>query len=422
MKALYKRIPPEEAAAPGWSTRSARWYFEPAGRHFKLIQAQIAFDASPVATVLCDLAGTIVQANRAFLKLFGLPSEPSAVNVDVVSACGQVVPLRFIDALAREGELHQEELRANLATGESLSVLCTAIRLDGEEGMPRWLLITFDALRDPTLGGKRDSVEMYWPDVQSFFGVGHWRMQVNAGSDVADGALEWSAGMFDLLGVRRTRGRVTLKRWLSLVAPADRALVVKSLRVAAAEGGEFEIQYRRYDEYGHAQCIRSRGRRMATGSKDTWVLIGLEQRWEEIQYAVHDGLNKSVLQAVVDSSECPVYAIDRNFRLICSNGAFRTTLGRGLLSPTASIEDLCARLVDATHRQRVAENLRRALRGERRAAEAQVISEDGSSLWYDFTYNPVRSEGDEVLGVVVFAVDVTARRQAEQRTAGVRKV
>ncbi len=53
--------------------------------------------------------------------------------------------------------------------------------------------------------------------------------------------------------------------------------------------------------------------------------------------------------------------------------------------------------------------------GQFQSGEFRRITKDGHSVWIRGTYNPLRGQGGAVIGVVKFAVDVTA--QVEEREA-----
>jgi PAS domain S-box-containing protein len=200
-----------------------------------------------------------------------------------------------------------------------------------------------------------------------------------------------------------------LKHWLAAIAPADRALIVTGLRDLAVRGGEYDIEYRRQARDGSRSTIHSRARSIGpVSASGVFALTGVEQRVDA--QSGGDERLAGVMKAIIDSNDCPVYAVDSALRLLCSNGAFRTMLGHNQERALATLADCVLLAPHSWPWQKVLENVRRALRGERRIEETQVHDVSGLELWYDMTYNPVLSPDGEVAGVAVSGVNVTARK------------
>jgi PAS domain S-box-containing protein len=103
----------------------------------------LSLDASSVAIALTDLSGRIEHANRAFQKLFGLSPAISVLHPDVMTVCVGCPDLSFLDAVARDGRHRQIEMPMRLSSGRAKRLLCSASRIDGEEGTPKWLSLSF---------------------------------------------------------------------------------------------------------------------------------------------------------------------------------------------------------------------------------------------------------------------------------------
>ena len=414
---VVQRKNTQRPSSPAGAPRIAgdRWYFDPPDRHFDIVEARIAFDAAPVAIVLCSLAGQLVQANRAFQAMVGLQSLPAFDHADVATICAAHFELDFIEGLARDGVMRRLELQDRVSQDGSGTVMCTASRIDGEEGMPRWLLVVFDSLLGVSASPSaavdpRDE----WSASEELAQSGYWCLHADAQPGMTSGEMNWSSGMFNLLDVKPTPAPRTVKQWLATVARHDRAAVAAALRDLTARGGEYDIEYSRLAHDAGPVTIRSRARSVGPiSASGVYAVAGVEQRVDTSVHA-HDRI-ASVMQAIIDSSDCPVFAVDCHWCVTWSNGAFRTMLGSRHTGAGTSLVDYALLVPDACRWQQVFESLRRALRGERRIEETLVHGVNGRARWYDLTYNPVLNAEGKVTGVAVSGIDVSARRIADDR-------
>jgi len=108
------------------------------------------------------------------------------------------------------------------------------------------------------------------------------------------------------------------------------------------------------------------------------------------------------LRAVVGSSPIVLFSVDRDGIITLSEGRGLAALG---LEPGQQVGQSVFDLYQAT--PAVAENIRRALRGEEFSALIQV-----GAVAFDAHYAPLRDDAGEITGVLGVATDVTRSRRA----------
>jgi two-component system cell cycle sensor histidine kinase/response regulator CckA len=134
----------------------------------------------------------------------------------------------------------------------------------------------------------------------------------------------------------------------------------------------------------------------------------VEGKTKEQLFAERD----ATIKAILESINSPVFGVDRAYRYTCFNTAHAAVmkklygveiqLGNSLLEYQSVEED----------RKKAKQNLDRALRGEQFIESAYSGEESRSRRFFEVAHNAIRNEKDEVIGVSVFARDITERKQA----------
>jgi PAS domain S-box-containing protein len=130
---------------------------------------------------------------------------------------------------------------------------------------------------------------------------------------------------------------------------------------------------------------------------------------EEAMAAQH-----STLKGITESTAAAVFSVDREYRYTSFNGSHAAVmkalygvdvaLGRSLLTSMTVEED----------RRQAKLNIDRALAGERFVTEAASGDEALTRTFFEVSHNPIRHADGTVIGVAVFAADVSERRRAEE--------
>ena len=126
-----------------------------------------------------------------------------------------------------------------------------------------------------------------------------------------------------------------------------------------------------------------------------------------------DQERRATLNAVLESSDSPIFAVDR---ALCYTGFNRAhanvvkvlygvdiQLGAKIAEPQTVSEDW----------EIVKKNIERALQGETVFESAALGDEGKSRRYFEITHNPVRTDAGDIVGASVFARDITLRRRME---------
>ncbi len=199
------------------------------------------------------------------------------------------------------------------------------------------------------------------------------------------------------------------------VHPDDRAGLMDAINEAIARGGPYAHQYRVRRRDARYYWIEANGR-VEQGEDGTplrfpGVLLDLEQRREmEAQRDRALTLLRTFTQAVPGV----VYAKDREGRILVANGGLAEVIGMPL-------EDCIGKtdleyLEDKEQARTVMGNDRRIMdAGIPEQIEEEVRRADGTPAVWLSTKSPLRGPDGEVIGLIGTSVDITSRRDAEDR-------
>jgi PAS domain S-box-containing protein len=121
----------------------------------------------------------------------------------------------------------------------------------------------------------------------------------------------------------------------------------------------------------------------------------------------------SILQGIIESHDCPIFSLDIHYCYTSFNQAHYLTM-RGLYGADIELgKNLLEYQTVAADREKTKAHLDRALQGERFVAGAYSGDENRVRRFFEVIHNPVKDEDGQVVGVAVFAGDITTRRSAE---------
>ncbi|MDP1994179.1 MAG: transporter substrate-binding domain-containing protein, partial [Ignavibacteria bacterium] len=122
----------------------------------------------------------------------------------------------------------------------------------------------------------------------------------------------------------------------------------------------------------------------------------------------------STLHGIIDSDNALIFSIDKQYRYTSFNNGhaavMKTIYG-------VEIENGCNILDYMTvsgDREKAKRNLDKALAGEHLVEESYSGEELLSRKYFQVSHNPIVSEKEEIIGVVVFAQEMTERKRAEE--------
>ncbi|MBV8612229.1 MAG: CHASE3 domain-containing protein [Acetobacteraceae bacterium] len=243
-------------------------------------------------------------------------------------------------------------------------------------------------------------------------GLGVWRWEVGGNTD----RLEWDARCKALFGLPPD-ATVTYATWAGLVAPEDRtraeALVARALDPADPEDS-FACEYPVRHPDGAVLCLAALGR--ATFAPDATAPAG--RRATRIMGTIGDVTARrradALLHTIINAVPSLIYAKDRQGRMRLANGPVADLIGK----PWAEVEgrtDL-EFLEDPAQADAVVANDRRVMeQGRSEVVEERVGAEDGRARVWLSTKTPLRDADGAVIGLVGVSMEITERKQAEER-------
>jgi len=121
----------------------------------------------------------------------------------------------------------------------------------------------------------------------------------------------------------------------------------------------------------------------------------------------------SIILAIIDNLEAPIFCLDRDYRYTSFNkghaGIMKTIYGRDIELGRSLFDYMTVK----EDREKAKVNLDRALSGEKLVEESFSGESLLSRRYFRVSQGPVRNDKDEIIGVSVFAEDITERRRAE---------
>ncbi|MEI6292665.1 MAG: PAS domain S-box protein [Methanomicrobiales archaeon] len=124
-------------------------------------------------------------------------------------------------------------------------------------------------------------------------------------------------------------------------------------------------------------------------------------------------MQHSLLKGVIESTNSAIFSLDRDYRYTSFNSHHALIMkmlygedietGRSIFDYQSVTEDS----------KRAKNNIDRALAGEQFTDEAYSGEED-SRRYFEVTHNPVKNSDNSIIGVAVFAGDITDRKNAER--------
>jgi PAS domain S-box-containing protein len=126
---------------------------------------------------------------------------------------------------------------------------------------------------------------------------------------------------------------------------------------------------------------------------------------------------KATLDAILESADQPVFSLDRQYRYKRFNRAHAAVM-KAIYGTDIQIGQSLAKYQTVPEDWQAARgNLDRALQGETVLESAPTGDEALSRRYFEVAHHPIRTDAGEIVGVSVFARDITERKRTEEALA-----
>lgn len=410
MKSLRTRRSGEGANLRQWETLTAdrRWYFEHGDRVPDIAKIRIAFDSTNSGLVLCNLSGQIVVFNKCFLDLLQLQQHEAIYDKNIVEICGPIIDVSFVDECVADGSSRtQVKALTKRSVDEPIRILISAKRIDGSEGVPRWLMITFTQLSEQSARTMAvQQLQMDFAVAEELSGIAHWYATVEKNHDILDFPLVWSLGATTMFGIDHTELPATIRDWLANILADDRSDMLRQLQMTFSHGNAEKTNYRMNVNGIHkvfsSQCFRVND----PFDSSRYLLLGTERNITT-EYSLKNELQSAVsgIKMLFDSSEWLACIVDQRLNLVYMNDSLSSALGEIDIKRNERLAVL--NLFDSIQKRRaVLHNYRRAMEGSRLAQEILIMDRRGTRRRYDFSFTPIKIRRGTVIAVLIHGQSV----------------
>jgi PAS domain S-box-containing protein len=155
-----------------------------------------------------------------------------------------------------------------------------------------------------------------------------WELAIEAAGvggfdwDLASNRLQLDDRLIELFGYERATFDSSIKAFYDLIHPDDRVRVLQALEAAAADCGDFEMEYRVVHPSGRMRWIQARGRALCGEDGKATRLLGAAYDTT----AVQEG--EARIARVLESMSSAFFSLDRDWRFTYVNAEAEHVLGR----------------------------------------------------------------------------------------------
>jgi len=122
----------------------------------------------------------------------------------------------------------------------------------------------------------------------------------------------------------------------------------------------------------------------------------------------------STLRSIIDSTNALIFAVDRQYRYTSFNQGHAAAMKALYGAEIEQGHSLLEYMTVPEDRGIARRNLDRALAGEQLVEESYSGEEFRSRRYFQVSHSPIKTQQDGIIGVAVFAQDITARKLAEK--------
>ena len=231
--------------------------------------------------------------------------------------------------------------------------------------------------------------------------------------DISTSRFSFSAGYCEILGITAQED-ISLNDYLHYIHPQDRAEVRQVLLQAIMRGEGYSLDYRvkgQNEEWKHLisngkvlQNDRGKDLKILGSVQDVSLLRQQQDALEQSQAIIRTAFN--------NNNHFGIYIFDHEFKILEFNQECARKLKQWLGIDLQKGAD-----VRTTLRPVTAETFipifRKALAGESVHGEFMLMEGTPHEIWADVFVGPVRNAQDEVIGAVLMAADISARKRNE---------
>ncbi len=123
----------------------------------------------------------------------------------------------------------------------------------------------------------------------------------------------------------------------------------------------------------------------------------------------------ATLRAVMESTRSIIFAVDSQYRYLAFNSVHRTSMKTLYGVDIADGMDMLQQMSNEDDRIGLQEGLDLALNNEQYTIVQEHRPPSGDSNYYELSYNPIRTDTDEVIGVAVYVQDISDRLNAQKK-------
>jgi diguanylate cyclase (GGDEF)-like protein/PAS domain S-box-containing protein len=272
----------------------------------------IAFDSSPIGSILLGLDGAFQRVNPAMCRLTGHDDE----HLRTLTFSGIIHPDDLQDQsvglqrlLSGARDQYISEARYVAASGTVFQARTVASLLRREDGTPLQVIAQVQPITD---SGKQDEVladeRRRLHDAQVIGRVGSWELTVD--TDL----LTWSDSLFEIFGLDRTAFSGHDGAGLDCVHPDDRSDVQAATLACKTTGQPFRLTYRiRRSNDGVARWVESRGEAVFEDGvvvRVVGAVVDVTDVTERVQLEAQEFAVHTFQQAIIKASPDFIFVYD----------------------------------------------------------------------------------------------------------------
>lgn len=366
---------------------------------------------SPAALMMTSLAGKVVYGNIRAFRLFDRePEDFIGKNLD--DFCIDSAQMTEIESVARDGRERQFKMDRSESPSSPRTYLCRVSRVAGRAGIPAWICFAAGEM-EPTPREPSDELSeaSVLESYRSVSGCAVWRMSIaHPTRQWLKNAVECGRERLSMWNIKGSPSARTAKYFIDAIHASDRVRVSKAIESSLDEGVPLEVVYRLTPKLGRSKLILTRALLVAEADGgasrsllgfDTDITAPVERDQIPIDKA-------AILDTVAAHLEGPIYALDRQFRLLFFNECFSRTMKEQYGAQT-SLHGKAFHVAAARGRRRVVmSNYRRALSGASVIEKLSIRSKISGVSSFDLMYAPL-TMASQTTGVVVFGIKCQQR-------------